>query len=140
VRAADLAAAEALTESDSAQPPEPKPDLPSQRAPTPTSNPKKPSRTPPSAPTIKLPPPKYHVARTAQKNLPIYTDFKRGGNLHLTTVRKITGDAAMLRDELAKLLDKKEGEVTINNVNGHVTVKGHHVKERIAEFLEQRGM
>ncbi|KAJ4365923.1 54S ribosomal protein img2, mitochondrial [Neocucurbitaria cava] len=162
-RAADLAAAEAITESDSAQPPEPKPTLPSQRLPktpksqpttaTPSSkpqsafqaqkfrpesrtqkalrlrnsasNPPSSSTTPKQALKIELPPPKYHVSRSATKNLPIYTDYKRGGNLRLTTVRKITGDASALRDELRVLLNKREGEVSVNGLTGHVVVKGH---------------
>ncbi|CAO2656437.1 Nn.00g052400.m01.CDS01 [Neocucurbitaria sp. VM-36] len=171
-RAADLAAAEAVTESDSAQPPEPKPTLPSQRSkapkpnkpaePTPSSRPqsafqankfKPESRTqkelrlrnaakaPPAqrASNIELAPPKYHVSRSATKNLPIYTDYKRGGNLHLTTVRKITGDLSALRDELRVFLNKKNEDVTINSLTGHVVVKGHHTSE-VAEFLKARGM
>ncbi|KAH7401370.1 mitochondrial large subunit ribosomal protein-domain-containing protein [Pyrenochaeta sp. MPI-SDFR-AT-0127] len=171
-RAADLAAAEAVTESDSAQPPEPKPTLPSKR--TKVSQPKpiepttpiapksafqtnkfkpesrtqkeqrlknaaKASSSPVSAQTISLPPPKYHISRSASKNLPIYTDYKRGGNLHLTTVRKITGDLSALRDELRVLLNKKNEDVKINSLTGHVIVKGHHTSE-IAEFLKARGM
>ncbi|KAF1844073.1 uncharacterized protein K460DRAFT_408380 [Cucurbitaria berberidis CBS 394.84] len=170
-RAADLATAEAITESDSAQPPEPKPTLPSQRPratktktvePTTPSLPKsafqlnkfKPeSRTQKEirlrnaakaspaqrATNIELPPPKYHISRSASKNLPIYTDYKRGGNLHLTTIRKITGDLSALRDELRVFLNKKNEEVTINSLTGHVIVKGHHTSE-IAEFLKARGM
>ncbi|KAJ4344982.1 54S ribosomal protein img2, mitochondrial, partial [Ascochyta clinopodiicola] len=72
-------------------------------------------------------------------NLPIYTDYKRGGNLLLTTVRKVTGDLQALRDELRVWLGKKDQEVTINDLTKHVVVKGHHT-ERIAEFLKGRGM
>ncbi|OAL46246.1 hypothetical protein IQ07DRAFT_575280 [Pyrenochaeta sp. DS3sAY3a] len=165
-RAADLAAAEARTEADSAQPPKPKPILPSKRPSTQTT-PKKqsspfpaPSTLPKSAfqlakfkktprPAVtkpyqppspaSLPPPQYHVSRSANKNLPVYTDTKRGGNLHLTTVRKITGDLAALRDELRVHLNKPEAEVTINSLTGHVVIKGHHLR-KITEFLSERGM
>jgi large subunit ribosomal protein L49 len=54
-------------------------------------------------------------------------------------VRKVSGDASALRDELRVLLKKPEGEVTVNSVTGHVVVKGHHTAP-IKEFLEQRGM
>ncbi|CBX98393.1 hypothetical protein IAQ61_010490 [Plenodomus lingam] len=108
-RAADLATAEALTESDSAQAP----------SPTPTS------------------PPKWHVSRSKSKNLPVYTDSKRGGNLRLTTVRRITGDIRALKEELGKALDSDE--VGINALTQHVIVKGHH-KEKIEQFLTERGM
>ncbi|KAL5415316.1 hypothetical protein PMIN06_004337 [Paraphaeosphaeria minitans] len=103
---------------------------------------KKPSKASPSAAqktSLELPPPKYHVARSSSKNLPIYTDFKRGGNLHLTTVRKITGDLSALRDELRVFLNKKNEDVKINSLTSHVIVKGHHVPQ-ITEFLKARGM
>jgi large subunit ribosomal protein L49 len=139
-RAADLAAAESLTEGDSAQPPQQKPVLPSKhpRADNKPRNSKKPKT---SSQTLKLslPPPKYAVSRSVNKNLPIYTDYKRGGNLHLTTVRKITGDVSALRDELRVFLNKKNEDVKINSVTQHVVVKGHHTSE-IAEFLKARGM
>jgi large subunit ribosomal protein L49 len=159
-RAADLAAAEAITESDSAQPPQSQSQSPAAQAAqvsaasasaststsstsTSTPTPSR-ARTPTSAaytpPTLApLPPPRYHVARSASKNLPVYTDYKRGGNLHLTTVRKITGDSAALRDELRELLRKKDQDVSVNPLNGHVVVKGHH-SAKITEFLKERGM
>ncbi|KAF2444333.1 hypothetical protein P171DRAFT_521681 [Karstenula rhodostoma CBS 690.94] len=89
--------------------------------------------------TLELPPPKYHVARSSSRNLPIYSDYKRGGNLHLTTVRKITGDLSALRDELRVFLNKKNEDVKINSLTQHVIVKGHHVPQ-ITEFLRARGM
>ncbi|RYO02159.1 hypothetical protein AA0120_g589 [Alternaria tenuissima] len=139
-RAADLAAAESLTEGDSAQPPRQKPVLPSKhpRADNKPRNSKKP-KTSSQALKLSLPPPKYAVSRSVNKNLPIYTDYKRGGNLHLTTVRKITGDVSALRDELRVFLNKKNEDVKINSVTQHVVVKGHHTSE-IAEFLKARGM
>ncbi|KAF1973576.1 hypothetical protein BU23DRAFT_464401, partial [Bimuria novae-zelandiae CBS 107.79] len=89
--------------------------------------------------TIELPPPKYHVARSSTRNLPIYSDYKRGGNLHLTTVRKITGDLSALRDELRVFLNKKNEDVKINSLTQQVIVKGHHVPQ-ITQFLQARGM
>ncbi|KAF1838024.1 hypothetical protein BDW02DRAFT_542939 [Decorospora gaudefroyi] len=174
-RAADLAAAESLTESDSAQPAPQKPILPSKHPradnkPSTSSSPAKPTPadaltpTPPAANkpnttaslqqqkkpkpkaprtarpvTLSLPPPKYHVSRSASKNLPIYTDYKRGGNLHLTTVRRITGDLSALRDELRVFLNKKNEDVTISSLTGHVVVKGRHTGD-ISAFLRARGM
>jgi large subunit ribosomal protein L49 len=69
----------------------------------------------------------------------VYSDTKRGGNLKLTTVRKITGDLSALKDELKLVLNKKEGEVTINALTQHVIVKGHHTGA-IVKFLQARGM
>ena len=149
-RAADLAAAESLTEGDSAQPPEPKPVLPSKHpradikpkdaatAPS-LQKPKSPKKQKtPLVQEISIPPPKHHVSRSINKNLPIYTDYKRGGNLHLTTIRKITGDLSALRDELRVFLNKKNEDVKINSLTSHVIVKGHHTSQ-IAEFLQARG-
>lgn len=143
-RAADLAAVEAVTESDSAQPAAADPLRPSH--PSKSKNLKTASRTaktvpftPATQPQIPLSPPQYHVARSANKNLPIYTDYKRGGNLHLTTVRKVTGDLHALRDELKTWLAKKDEDVKVNTLTGHVVVKGHHTG-KIAEFLKGRGM
>jgi large subunit ribosomal protein L49 len=100
---------------------------------------KAPKTQKPSAISIELPPPKYHVSRSNSKNLPVYTDYKRGGNLHLTTVRKITGDMSALRDELRVYLNKKNEDVKINSLTGHVIIKGHH-SAQIKTFLEARGM
>ncbi|KAF2011672.1 hypothetical protein BU24DRAFT_426754 [Aaosphaeria arxii CBS 175.79] len=171
-RAADLAAAEALTDGDSAQAPAPKPVLPSDHTnPSQTtaqtdsvpvssgraaasniaqvSKPKaqtsktakenKATSTPQSTTTLELPPAKYHVERSKSGNLPVYQDYKRGGNLHLTTIRKITGDRSALRDELRVLLGKKDEDVKINQLTKHVTIKGHHRAE-VLKFLELRVM
>lgn len=150
-RAADLAAVEALTESDSAQPSAVDPLRPAYLSPSSSAPPKHAAKlstrttttntlpfTPATQPQIPLSPPAYHVARSAANNLPVYTDYKRGGNLHLTTVRKITGDLHALRDELRTWLGKKEEHVKINPLTQHVVVKGHH-KDKVAEFLTGRG-
>lgn len=140
-RAADLAAAEALTEGDSGQPPEPKPTLPSKR--TQPSRPRSPRTTTyqPAAPPspAELPPAKYQVSRSFSKNLPVYSDTKRGGNLKQTVVRRTAGDVRQLKDELRIHLSKKEEDVTINQLTQHVIIKGHHVEE-VKAFLAARGM
>ena len=149
-RAADLAAVEAVTESDSAQPGAPDPLRPSHVAPSKSKTLKTNASqkiadkantvpfTPATEPQIPLTPPLYHVGRSKSKNLPIYTDYKRGGNLHTTTVRKITGDLQQLRDELQSWLKKKDADVTINTLTGNVVVKGH-CKPQIEELLKARG-
>ncbi|KAI8939516.1 hypothetical protein NX059_003286 [Plenodomus lindquistii] len=155
-RAADLAAAEAVTESDSAQPPEPKPPLPSTHSDSPknpsnAAPPTSPARTPsePGSSTTKtvsgmppgspLPPPRYRISRTKSGRLPVYTDYKRGGNLHLTTIRKITGDVLALRDELRNALRKKDEHVYVNTLTQQVIVHGHLLEE-VEDFLKERGM
>lgn len=149
-RAADLAAVEAVTESDSAQPGAPDPLRPSHVAPSKsktlktTASQKSAAKantvpfTPATQPQMPVSPPLYHVARSKTNNLPVYTDFKRGGNLHLTSVRKITGDLQQLRDELRSWLQKKDEDVTINTLTRVVVIKGH-CKPRVEEFLKARG-
>lgn len=151
-RAADLAAVEAVTESDSAQPGAPDPLRPSHVAPSKSKTLKTNASqkvadkakantvpfTPATQPQIPLTPPLYHVGRSKTKNLPVYTDYKRGGNLHQTYVRKLTGDLQALRDELQSWLQKKDADITINTLTGMVVVKGH-CKPQIEEFLKARG-
>ncbi|KAF3005122.1 hypothetical protein E8E13_010240 [Curvularia kusanoi] len=147
-RAADLASVEAVTESDSAQPGAADPLRPQHIAPSKSKMLKTAAAsrkaktvpfTPATQPQIPLDPPRYHVGRSTNKNLPVYQDYKRGGNLHLTSVRKISGDLHALRDELRTYLSKKESEVTINSLTQQVVVKGHH-REEINAFLKARGM
>lgn len=54
-------------------------------------------------------------------------------------IRKITGDASALRDELRVVLGKKDEEVTVNTLTNQVVVKGH-VQTEVKKFLEERGM
>ncbi|CUS23376.1 LAQU0S09e03378g1_1 [Lachancea quebecensis] len=45
----------------------------------------------------------YFIERSATGNLPVYTDFKRGGKV-VTEVRKIHGDPVQLRNDLQERL------------------------------------
>lgn len=94
---------------------------------------------PTSDASSQLSPARYHVARSRSDNIPVYSDYKRGGNLHQTTVRKITGDLQALRDELKLYLDKQDKDIRVNVLTKHVVVKGHHVPE-VIEYLKARGM
>ncbi|KAF2260972.1 Img2-domain-containing protein [Lojkania enalia] len=86
-----------------------------------------------------LGPARYYVERTRNKNLPIYSDYKRGGNLHLTIIKNITGDIEALRDEVQEFLNKKSKDVTVNTTTRHVIIKGFHMPE-VRHILEKRGM
>lgn len=67
----------------------------------------------------------YAIGRTPSNNLSIYQLSKRGGNLKLTHVKKITGDAHAFRRELSERLGLREGPggVEVNSVTGGVVVK-----------------
>lgn len=43
---------------------------------------------------------KYFVERSSTGNLPVYTDYKSGGNKLVTEIRKITGNIVQLRNDL----------------------------------------
>lgn len=43
---------------------------------------------------------KYYVSRSSTGNLPVYTDYKAGGNKVVTEIRKISGDIIQLRNDL----------------------------------------
>ncbi|KAF2813950.1 Img2-domain-containing protein [Mytilinidion resinicola] len=123
-RDADIAAAEAATDADNPTSPIPSSKaLPSKRFPSPASQTQKELR--------------FHVARTPSNFLPVYKDAKAGGNKHLTTVRKISGDATQLKDELSELLALPKGHAFINPVTGHVVVKGWY-KDQIVKYLESK--
>lgn len=42
----------------------------------------------------------YFVRRSVTGNLPVYTDFKAGGNKMVTEIRKIDGDIIQLRNDM----------------------------------------
>lgn len=71
----------------------------------------------------------------------MYTDYKRGGNLHLTIVRRVQGEAEVLRDQLRNELRQKRGldekRVVVNGLTGQVVIKGF-VKEDVVRFLRER--
>lgn len=100
-RAAELATAEAVTG---------------------VSNATVPTSTPQPAPSV-LPQLRFHVARTPSNQLPVYQDSKRGGNLHQTLIRKISGDARALREDIREHLGLQDKDVVVNPVTGHVVVK-----------------
>lgn len=91
----------------------------------------------PLAPQLCAPNLPYFVNRTPNNELPIYTLKKRGGNLKLTKVRKVDGRKEILRDELRVALGLAENEAVINQLTGHIVLKGHH-KPRIQKFLRER--
>jgi large subunit ribosomal protein L49 len=67
----------------------------------------------------------FRIQRTPSNNLAVYELAKRGGNMKLTTIKKIEGDRAAFRAELAKGLGVAEDDkkaVWVNSLTGHVTV------------------
>lgn len=56
--------------------------------------------------------------------------------MHLTQIRHVDGDTIALKRDLQTRLGVEEKEVTVNQVTGHVLVKGHHMKD-IKVFFEE---
>lgn len=80
--------------------------------------------------------PAYFVARTTNKGLPVYSEYKNGGTRLLTIVRRIEGDSNALIKDLNT--DFPEAVVSLNQKTQHVVIKGHHVNE-IKEWLISKG-
>ena len=79
----------------------------------------------------------YFITRTPSNELPVYTLRKRGGNMKLTRVKKIDGDAEALRDQLRETLGLEEKMCVVNGLTRHVMLKGHH-KPAVDRFLRER--
>ncbi|KAF2230248.1 hypothetical protein EV356DRAFT_520080 [Viridothelium virens] len=101
---------------------------------TASTSPSAPASPPPEKIPSLLP---YHVARTATNHLPIYLQAKRGGNLHQTLIRKISGKVNELKQELAKSLELEGQDAVVNPVTGHIVLKGWW-KPQVQQFLEKR--
>ncbi|KAI9731975.1 MAG: hypothetical protein M1834_004426 [Cirrosporium novae-zelandiae] len=76
----------------------------------------------------------YFVRRSKMQNLPVYIVLKRGGNLKMTHVRKIEGDAADLKKRLQGHLGVPDKDIAINPTNKDIIIKGEF-KEEIKNFL-----
>ena len=46
----------------------------------------------------------FHVKRTHRNNIPVYTEYRQGGNVRSTLIRCITGDVNEFKQELAKVV------------------------------------
>jgi large subunit ribosomal protein L49 len=71
----------------------------------------------------------------------VYSDFKRGGNLKLTLVRRVSGEVGVLRDALREVLRASVGlekeRVVVNERTRQVVIKGE-VKSVVLRFLRER--
>lgn len=73
----------------------------------------------------------YFIRRTPSNQLPVYLVTKAGGTKQQTKIQKTEGDVDALRNDLARALGfesgdpraKKNPDVTINRLNGHIIVK-----------------
>ena len=90
----------------------------------------------------------YTISRTPSSNLPVYHLAKAGGNKHLTTVRKLSGDLNALQSDIRSALGleqfvvdqqgRKKENVVINWTTRQIVVRGWRGPE-IKKWAETRG-
>ncbi|CAH3140785.1 unnamed protein product [Porites lobata] len=89
---------------------------------------------PPATESPNLP---FFIKRSKFNNLPVYSDYKRGGNYKLTVIRKIKGDLQALDDCLRHHLGKDINS-QINELTSQVKIKGIH-KDAVVTVLKRLG-
>lgn len=91
------------------------------------------------------------------RNLPIYTEYRNGGNSCFTLIKRISGDTRRLSDDLMKylvaaklevseakneeskkIMEKFKNKWRIREELGHIWVHGKHT-ETVRKFLESKG-
>lgn len=80
----------------------------------------------------------YFVSRSSTGNLPVYSDFKAGGNKIVTEIRKIHGDIIQLRNDMQKELPsipKESWKVVMQSKK--IVIKGDFVRD-VKNLLGQR--
>lgn len=80
----------------------------------------------------------YFVGRSATGNLPVYSDFKAGGNKLVTEIRKIQGDIIQLRNDMQTALPnipKDSWKVVMQSKK--IIIKGDVVQE-VKEVLSEK--
>ncbi|RDL31855.1 uncharacterized protein BP5553_09257 [Venustampulla echinocandica] len=110
---------------------------------TSSSSPSASASTPISTHLAKSPVPSnskpYRVPLTPSDCFPVYQLKQRGGNKLLTRVKNIQGDIAAFKTDLQKSLAVADDkEVVINQLTGHIVIKGHRKKE-VTAFLVEHG-
>ena len=73
-------------------------------------------------PLVPLEPLPFQIERTHRSNLPVYTEFKMGGQQKKTIVRNITGDITQFKEELSKIVSNSP----IQEKMGRVEISGMH--------------
>ena len=80
--------------------------------------------TAPSFATAISPERPYRIALTKSQQWPVYHLRKRGGNMHITTVKHIEGDIELLRTDLQEALGLQDAkDVRISQLTKQIIVK-----------------
>jgi large subunit ribosomal protein L49 len=75
----------------------------------------------------------FQIKRTANKQLPVYSDIRNGRTRYLTIVRKFSGDVKELKEELERLLG-----LPVTEKVGKLVIPGKHVAT-VKNWLKQLG-
>ena len=73
-------------------------------------------------PLVPIEPLPFAIERTHKSNLPVYTEYKLGGQQKKTIIRNITGDLHQFKEELSKIVSNSP----INEKMGRVEISGIH--------------
>ncbi|KAI3325620.1 mitochondrial large subunit ribosomal protein-domain-containing protein [Xylariaceae sp. AK1471] len=93
----------------------------------------------PTLSTINAPPQlPYFVSRNNLNNLSVYQKKKRGGNYHVTLIKRGEGDLIALKQDIRDALQLSDSDVFVNSVTRHVTIKGHK-RDEVVNFLHTLG-
>jgi hypothetical protein len=77
----------------------------------------------------------YHISRTHAGNLPVYLEYNNAGGVW-TEIRKVSGNAGALRNDLKKALDLNKKDIWVKNAANAVVIKGnwrHQVNDLLRE-------
>ena len=73
-------------------------------------------------PLVPIEPLPFAIERTHKSNLPVYTEYKLGGQQKKTIIRNITGDVSQFKEELSKIVSNSP----ITEKMGRVEISGMH--------------
>jgi len=80
----------------------------------------------------------YFIYRTVNNNLPVYQEYKAGGNKLQTRIRRVEGNLQFLKNQIEEAFQMEKGGVTVNPLTKHIIVKGRRRDEIIRLLSDLR--
>lgn len=78
----------------------------------------------------------YHIERSRAGNLPVYLDFNNAGGVW-TEVRKVSGSAGALRNDLKAALELNNRDLWVKNAANSVVLRGDY-REKVKALLKEK--
>ncbi|KAK9474650.1 mitochondrial 54S ribosomal protein mL49 [Dipodascopsis tothii] len=69
----------------------------------------------------------YFVGRTKSGNLPVYFDVKHRSGGPTTTIRKVDGNALILKEDLKEALELDDSRIRVMPPSNKIEIKGDYV-------------